>query len=64
MEHHVSSLPPLSGCHMMVYIKQLIYVLSTHISVMKLYKVKGKAIPVTDRGGSYGCETSRLPHFL
>jgi hypothetical protein len=25
---------------------------------------KGKAIPVTGRGGPYGCETSRLPHFL
>jgi hypothetical protein len=23
-----------------------------------------KAIPVTDRGGLQGCETSRLPHFL
>jgi hypothetical protein len=25
---------------------------------------KGKAIPVTGRGGPQGCETSRLPHFL
>jgi hypothetical protein len=25
---------------------------------------KGKAIPVTDRGGPEGCEWSRLPHFL
>jgi hypothetical protein len=25
---------------------------------------KGKAIPVTDRGGPQGCEKSRLPHFL
>jgi hypothetical protein len=25
---------------------------------------KGKAIPVTGRGGAEGCETSRLPHFL
>jgi hypothetical protein len=25
---------------------------------------EGKAIPVTGRGGPYGCETSRLPHFL
>jgi hypothetical protein len=25
---------------------------------------KGKAIPVTGRGGSQGCETLRLPHFL
>jgi hypothetical protein len=30
------------------------------------YKVKkkGKAIPVTGRGGPQGCETLRLPHFL
>jgi hypothetical protein len=27
-------------------------------------KVKGKVIPVTGLGGPYGCETSRLPHFL
>jgi hypothetical protein len=25
---------------------------------------KGKAIPVTGRGGPQGCETSRLPHYL
>jgi hypothetical protein len=25
---------------------------------------RGKAIPVTRRGGPQGCETSRLPHFL
>jgi hypothetical protein len=25
---------------------------------------KGKAIAVTGRGSPYGCETSRLPHFL
>jgi hypothetical protein len=24
----------------------------------------GKIIPVTGRGGPYGCETSMLPHFL
>jgi hypothetical protein len=24
----------------------------------------GKAIPVTGRGGPYGCETSRFPYFL
>jgi hypothetical protein len=27
-----------------------------------MYQV-GKVIPLTGRGGSYGCETSRLPHF-
>jgi hypothetical protein len=25
---------------------------------------KGKAIPVTGRGGPKGCEASRIPHFL
>jgi hypothetical protein len=29
-----------------------------------IVKGKGKAIPVTGRGGPYGSETSRLPHFL
>jgi hypothetical protein len=28
------------------------------------YHVIEKANPVTGRGGPYGCETSRLPHFL
>jgi hypothetical protein len=26
--------------------------------------LKTKAILVTDRGGSYGCEMSRIPHYL
>jgi hypothetical protein len=26
--------------------------------------VKGEAISVTRRGGPYGCETSRMPHFI
>jgi hypothetical protein len=26
--------------------------------------LKGKAIPVTGRGGPQGCKISRLPHFL
>jgi hypothetical protein len=30
----------------------------------KYVKVKGKAIPVTGRGGPWDCEKSRLPHFL
>jgi hypothetical protein len=25
---------------------------------------KGKAIPITGHGDPYGCETSRIPHFL
>jgi hypothetical protein len=29
-----------------------------------VFEVIGKAIPVTGREGPYGCETSRLPHFL
>jgi hypothetical protein len=27
-------------------------------------RLKGKAIPVAGREGPWGCETSRLPHFL
>jgi hypothetical protein len=44
-----------------LYIKE-----RTHFSlfVIHLVKEKGKVIPVTDRGDPYGCETSRLPHFL
>jgi hypothetical protein len=26
--------------------------------------IKSKTIPVTDRGGPYGCEKSRFPRFL
>jgi hypothetical protein len=37
------------------------YTLNVFISYKKK---KGKAIPVTDRGGPQGCERSRLPHFL
>jgi hypothetical protein len=33
---------------------------STQIGI----KEGGKAVPVTGRGGPYGCETSGLPHFL
>jgi hypothetical protein len=28
------------------------------------HRVKGKAIPVTGRGGPQGCKTSGIPHFL
>jgi hypothetical protein len=34
---------------------------STIISLLEISKVKGKAIPVTDCGGSYGCEMLRFP---
>jgi hypothetical protein len=30
----------------------------------RLVKCRGKAIPGTGREDLYGCETSRLPHFL
>jgi hypothetical protein len=30
----------------------------------EMVKVKDKAIPVTDRGDPYGCETLRFLHFL
>jgi hypothetical protein len=32
--------------------------------LLDLMKVKGKAIPLTGRGGPYGCQTSWLPYFL
>jgi hypothetical protein len=49
--------------------------LNSHIINVKLFEMedtlfcfcyiyKGKAIPVTGRGGPQGCETWRLPHFL
>jgi hypothetical protein len=36
------------------------------VSEIELFhcKGKGKATLVTGREGPYGCETSRLPHFL
>jgi hypothetical protein len=33
-------------------------------SIYMLYHVTGKATRITGRGCSWGCETSRLPHFL
>jgi hypothetical protein len=30
----------------------------------RMVKKKGNAIPVTGRGGPYGCERSRLPYLL
>jgi hypothetical protein len=32
--------------------------------LVKVKVKKGKAIPVTGRGGPQGCEMSRLPYFL
>jgi hypothetical protein len=29
-----------------------------------LIRVKSKAVPVTGRGGLWGCETLRIPHCL
>jgi hypothetical protein len=38
----------------------------TTLSVAKLASnsIKGKAIPVTEHAVPYGCEASRLPHFI
>jgi hypothetical protein len=33
------------------------------LTLLVYSKSKGKAIPVTDRGGPWGCETSRLRNF-
>jgi hypothetical protein len=35
-----------------------------HIVSSRKFLGRGKAIPVTGLGDPYGCETSRLPHFL
>jgi hypothetical protein len=44
---------------------QISFLFSLHQQMFThLNKSKGKAIPVTGRGGKYGCETSRLPRFL
>jgi hypothetical protein len=34
------------------------------MEVLTCKGIKGKAIPVTGRGGPWSCETSRLPHLL
>jgi hypothetical protein len=34
------------------------------LDTVSTIKMKGKAFPVTCHGGTYGCQTSRLPHFL
>jgi hypothetical protein len=47
-----SSLFSISPWHFPEYIRSIISV------------EKGKAIPVTDHEGPYGCETSRLSHFV
>jgi hypothetical protein len=39
-------------------------VITAHSCHVVKSKKKNKDIPVRDRGGTYGCETSRLPHFL
>jgi hypothetical protein len=36
----------------------------TGMPLLYFYLIKGKAIPVTGRGGPWGCETPRLPHIL
>jgi hypothetical protein len=40
------------------------YLKQTALTVLLHAGKKGKAIPVTGRGGPYVCETSRLPHFV
>jgi hypothetical protein len=40
-------------------VSNLLFIIPCHIRLKK-----GKATPVTGRGGLWVCETSRLPHFL
>jgi hypothetical protein len=37
---------------------------SRFINITPFYAIKSRAIPITDRGGLYGFETSRIPHVL
>jgi hypothetical protein len=58
--------PSLTSSHLGLNVLQHHFVLK-YISLCSfLWKIrlKGEAIPVTGCGGPYGCETSKLPHFL
>jgi hypothetical protein len=46
-------------CMCMCIYRYIVYIVNIYLR----YK-KGKDISVTGHGGPYGCETSRLPHFL
>jgi hypothetical protein len=39
-------------------------VLSDNVETVVCSLILRLVIPVTGRGGTWGCETSRLPHFL
>jgi hypothetical protein len=41
-----------------------LFVLGPNILFISLFLKEGKSLPVIGRGGSQGCEKSRLPHFL
>jgi hypothetical protein len=43
---------------------QEIHLLSVDIELVKVMNIKCKAIPVTGRGGLYGCNMLRIPHCL
>jgi hypothetical protein len=40
-----------------------LYAIFYFFDAQKLSRKKGKALPVTGRGGPWSCETPRLPHF-
>jgi hypothetical protein len=74
-DHHISLRPILTiSTHLLWGINGPSLCLPAHIQCASLISptratcpanvIKGEAIPVTDRGGPQGCETSRLPHFL
>jgi hypothetical protein len=57
----------LSSLHFLIhpslFLPSRLYNLS-FLPSRKKVKKKSKVIPVTGRAGPYGCERSRLPHFL
>jgi hypothetical protein len=49
-----------NGLHVLIQMRHQTH---THL-IQGVLQEKGKAIPVTGHGVPYGCETSRIPHFL
>jgi hypothetical protein len=46
------------------YLYQIFETYILNFSILDVIVKKSKDVPVTGRGGPYGCETSRFPHFL
>jgi hypothetical protein len=62
-----SSIVTFGGCRFLVKKGNNNQTLRTHMTTMRISNLidwKGKAIPVTGRGGPYCFEALRFPHFL